>query len=126
MEFDTAKPIYLQIIDDIKKQLIRGDLKVGDKVISQREYAQKMKVNPNTVQRAYREMESMNIVETIRGQGTFISNRPEMLEEIKSEMAENILRFFINEMRSLGFDDEKTMDLVRKWQTILREEKQND
>ena len=98
MEFNNSKPIYLQIIDEVKKQLIRGELKIGDKIISHRESAQKMKVNPNTVQRAYREMEMMNLVETLRGQGTFICNRPEMLEEIKEEMAEKIMRSFLKEM----------------------------
>ncbi len=123
MEFDNSKPIYLQIIDYIKKQLIRGELNIGDKILSQREFAQQLKVNPNTVQRAYREMESMNLVETIRGQGTFICNRPDMLDEIKEEMAENIMRSFFHEIESLGYKDEKVLDLVSKWQKRLKEEK---
>jgi GntR family transcriptional regulator len=69
MDFDTAQPIYRQIIDDYKKKLIRGELKGGDRIPSQREYADMVKVNPNTVQRAYREMEAMKMVETVRGQG---------------------------------------------------------
>ncbi|QUH26522.1 GntR family transcriptional regulator [Serpentinicella alkaliphila] len=122
MEFNNSKPIYLQIIDEVKKQLIRGELKIGDKIISQREYAQKMKVNPNTVQRAYREMEIMNLVETLRGQGTFICNRPEMLEEIKEEMAEKIMRSFLMEMKSIGYSDEKTINLIKQWQIKINEE----
>ena len=124
MEFNNSKPIYLQIIDEVKKQLIRGELKIGDKIISQREYAQKMKVNPNTVQRAYREMEIMNLVETLRGQGTFICNRPEMLEEIKEEMAEKIMRSFLKEMKSIGYSDEKTISLIKQWQVKINEEGQ--
>lgn len=122
MEFNNSMPIYLQIIDDIKKQLVRGELKIGDKIVSQREYAQKMKVNPNTVQRAYREMENMNFLESLRGQGTFICNRPEMLEEIKEEMSESIMRNFVKEMKSIGFSDDKTLALVKKWQDIINEE----
>ena len=122
MEFSNSKPIYLQIIDNIKKQLIRGELNIGDKIISQREYAQKMKVNPNTVQRAYREMENMNLVETLRGQGTFICKRPEMLDQIKEEMAENIMRNFLSEMKSIGFSDEKTISLVKQWQVKINKE----
>jgi GntR family transcriptional regulator len=102
----------MQIVDEIKKQIIRGELKPGDKVLSQRDLAEKIKVNPNTVQRAYKEMESMNILETIRGQGTFICNRPEMLKEIKSEMANKILINFITEMRSLGFKKEEIKLMV--------------
>jgi len=122
MEFSNSKPIYLQIIENIKKQLIRGELNIGDKIISQREYAQKMKVNPNTVQRAYREMENMNLVETLRGQGTFICKRPEMLDQIKEEMAENIMRNFLLEMKSIGFSDEKTISLVKQWQVKINKE----
>jgi len=122
MEFSNSKPIYLQIIENIKKQLIRGELNIGDKIISQREYAQKMKVNPNTVQRAYREMENMNLVETLRGQGTFICKRPEMLDQIKEEMAENIMRNFLSEMKSIGFSDEKTISLVKQWQVKINKE----
>ena len=126
MEFSNSKPIYLQIIENIKKQLIRGELNIGDKIISQREYAQKMKVNPNTVQRAYREMENMNLVETLRGQGTFICKRPEMLDQIKEEMAENIMRNFLLEMKSIGFSDEKTISLVKQWQVKINKEGEND
>ncbi|AOT69248.1 GntR family transcriptional regulator [Geosporobacter ferrireducens] len=123
MEFDNSKPIYLQIIDDIKKQLIRGELKPGDKILSQRDFAQKIKVNPNTVQRAYREMENMNLVETIRGQGTFIYSREGMLDEIKEEMASRVLKNFLDEMYSLGFDNEKIIELVEKCQQRLEEDR---
>lgn len=126
MEFDNSKPIYLQIVDEIKKQLIRGELKIGDKILSQREFAQKMKVNPNTVQRAYREMENMNLVESIRGQGTFICEKPGLLDEIKEEMAENAMRYFLKEMKSLGIEDEKIVESVKKWQQIIKEEEKND
>jgi len=112
LEFDSTRPIYLQIIDVIKKQIIRGELKPGDKVLSQRDFAEKIRVNPNTVQRAYKEMESMSILETIRGQGTFICNRPEMLKEIKAEMANEILTTFISDMRSLGFETDEIRDIV--------------
>ncbi|ABR46371.1 regulatory protein GntR, HTH [Alkaliphilus metalliredigens QYMF] len=122
MEFNNSKPIYLQIIDYIKKQLIRGELKGGDKISSQREFAQQMKVNPNTVQRAYREMESMQLVETIRGQGTFICNQEEMLAVIQEEMAGDLLRHFIEEMYSLGYSKEAMVQLIEKWKTEVREE----
>lgn len=103
MEFDNTQPIYRQIIDNYKKQLIRGELRPGDKIPSQREYAEKARVNPNTVQRAYREMEVMQMVETQRGQGTFITANPEMLTIMKEEMATGVIGHFIKEMKSLGF-----------------------
>ncbi|WFD09875.1 GntR family transcriptional regulator [Tepidibacter hydrothermalis] len=116
MEFDNSKPIYIQIIEDIKKRLIRGEIKLGDKIPSQRELAKDIKVNPNTVQRAYREMESMGLVKTLRGQGTFISDQEQLLNQIKKEMASEVLIKFVEEMRSLGIKDDETIKLIKSWQ----------
>lgn len=112
MDFDAAQPIYRQIIDSFQKQLIRGELKPGDKIPSQREYAERARVNPNTVQRAYREMEMMQMVETQRGQGTFINATPEMLMQMKDEMATAVISHFIAEMSELGFDAHEINELL--------------
>ena len=117
MEFNASQPIYKQIIDDFKKKLIRGELKEGDKIPSQREYAEEVRVNPNTVQRAYREMESMNMVETLRGQGTFISISADRLEEIKMEMAVNLVDYFISEMESLGYSQKDMLRILKQEQS---------
>ena len=114
LNYDIAKPIYQQIIDEIKKSVIRGELTPGSQIPSQRELAVSAHVNPNTVQRAYREMENMKLVETLRGQGTFICQREGMIEELRSEMAMEILENFLNEMRSLGQTDESIMEMLQK------------
>ncbi|MGE5396163.1 MAG: GntR family transcriptional regulator [Chitinophagales bacterium] len=112
MDFDTGQPIYRQIIDDFKKKLVRGELQAGDKIPSQREYAENYRVNPNTVQRAYREMESMNIVETVRGQGTFIRIDQENLTRIRGDMATQVLEYYVNEMKALGYEGKEIIELV--------------
>ncbi|MEN6325933.1 MAG: GntR family transcriptional regulator [Syntrophomonas sp.] len=113
MDFDLARPIYQQIIDDFKKQMIRGELRKGERIPSQREYAEKARINPNTVQRAYREMENMRMVETLRGQGTYVNINEEDLQMLKKEMARSLLRNFVLEMRALGFDDEETVKMLQ-------------
>lgn len=115
MEFDSNKPIYIQIIEEIKKKLIRGELKPGDKILSQREYAKEINVNPNTVQRAYREMEAMGLVLTLRGQGTFIFEDEKILERIRNEMANEIVITFLNDMKSLGFTHDEIINLVKTY-----------
>lgn len=67
-------------------------------------------------------METLGIVETLRGQGTFIRNKPEMLEEIRREMVEGIMKGFFNDMKSLGYEDEEIIDLINKWRIEVREE----
>lgn len=103
MDFDAARPIYLQIVELHKQALMTGELKSGDKILSQRNFAEQYKVNPNTVQRAYREMEALGLVETLRGQGTFVSVTNKQLHEMGVETADNALNSFINEMKILGF-----------------------
>jgi GntR family transcriptional regulator len=107
LAFDPSRPIYRQIISGYLKKMIRGDLRRGDKIPSQREYAEIAKVNPNTVQRAYREMEQQDIVETVRGQGTFVKISDQSLERSKTEMAREYVRHYLLEMRELGFDDQE-------------------
>jgi GntR family transcriptional regulator len=104
--------------------LIKKELDIGDKIPSQRELAQQLKVNPNTVQRAYNEMETTGMVKTLRGQGTFICNKPEMLREIKEEMTEDIMGRFFHDIKSLGYENEEITDLVNKWQNKLKEGKE--
>jgi len=123
VDFNASQPIYKQIIDDFKKKLIRGELKEGDKIPSQRDYAEQVRVNPNTVQRAYREMESMNMVETLRGQGTFISISADRLEEIKMEMAVNLVDYYISEMESLGYSQEDIFKILKQEQSFREGER---
>lgn len=126
MSFDSSRPIYRQIIDSYQKQLIRGELKQGDKIPSQREYAEKARINPNTVQRAYREMEALQMVETVRGQGTFITAAEQKLTEIKTEMAHNLLHYFIREMESLGYDYVEMITRLEKEYKKYQEERADD
>ncbi|PAM96697.1 GntR family transcriptional regulator, partial [Flavobacterium sp. IR1] len=71
--FHASKPIYIQLAERIQRQILRGELAPGDKLPSVREMGIQSSVNPNTVQRTYRELEGMNIVETKRGQGSFVT-----------------------------------------------------
>lgn len=118
MNFDTAQPIYRQIIDDFRKKMIRGELKNGDRIPSQREYAEMARVNPNTVQRAYREMEAMHMVETLRGQGTFVSADEAMLASMKEDMAQSILNHFVAEMNALGYRDRDLIKILEDYLQI--------
>ena len=112
IDFNAAYPIYEQVIEEIKKELVRGDLKAGAKLPSQRKLAKQIDVNPNTVQRAYREMEQRGLVETKRGRGTFIKDDEQVMIEIKKEMAETAVINFIEEMISLGFKKENIIEKV--------------
>lgn len=112
-KLDQHRPIYQQIIDEFKRSIARGELKPGDRIPSQRELASMAHVNPNTVQRAYREMEQMRITETVRGQGTFIAGDAGLVVGIRQEMADRALVAFVQEMRALGYGCDEMVEMVR-------------
>ena len=103
MEYSAGTPIYLQVIRELQKKMIKGELKPGDKMPSSRELAVLYKVNQNTAARIYREMESERYCYTKRGIGTFVSEEENMFENLKKEMAEELLKNFMHEMKDLGF-----------------------
>ncbi len=114
INYDTTRPIYEQIIDYILKKLASGKYSAGSKLPSQREMAKVLSVNPNTVQRAYREMEIKDLVETKRGLGTYVTESEEKIEEIRVEMAEEIVENFIEEVRALGFKKGEIKQMLDK------------
>ena len=77
IDMKNRKPIYEQVIDNFKRQIIAGELKEGTRVPSIRDMAKELGVNPNTVQKAYRELEGQNYFYTVLGQGSFIAAPPE-------------------------------------------------
>jgi GntR family transcriptional regulator len=102
-EFDERLPIYLQIMDYIKIRIITGELKPGEKLQSIREMAEILSVNPNTIQRAFLELERENLTFTQRGMGTFVTRDQQVLENLKQEKALRVLEKFLKDMKGLGF-----------------------
>ena len=72
LDYRDARPIYTQIVDNFRSQIASGVLQPGDKLPSVRELAAQLSINPNTIQRAYREMEMSGYIETIPGKGCFV------------------------------------------------------
>ncbi|MCF8008901.1 MAG: GntR family transcriptional regulator [Halanaerobiales bacterium] len=114
IDYNASKPIYEQVIDEIKREIARGELKPGQKLPSQRELAKEIQVNPNTVQRAYREMEILNLVETKRGKGTFIKDDDKVINEINDQMAKAAVEKFIEDMLSIGFEKAEIINLFKE------------
>jgi len=77
LDYRDARPIYAQIVDGFRDQIIDGVLQVGDKLPSVRELASQLTINPNTIQRAYRELEAQGWIATIPGKGCFVQGIPQ-------------------------------------------------
>ncbi|WP_042462139.1 GntR family transcriptional regulator [Neobacillus dielmonensis] len=120
-DFQASKPIYLQIVDHLSSQIVRGELKAGQKLPSVREMAVESGVNPNTIQRTYSEMERMGIVETKRGQGTFVTENEQVLQALKIQLQTDIIGGFVKSMKELGFSQE---EMVQGLQQFFRREQE--
>jgi GntR family transcriptional regulator len=112
INFDESVPIYMQIMKSVLWGIAVGTLSPGDKLSSVRDFARQARTNPNTVQRAYMELERMGVVETQRGQGTFVSDSPEIAREVRSEMTSAAVESFVKEMRRLRYSDSDILALV--------------
>ncbi|OCA92451.1 GntR family transcriptional regulator [Pseudobacillus wudalianchiensis] len=113
-EFQTSKPIYRQIADRIIQQFVRGEISPGEKLPSVREMAIQSGVNPNTIQRTYGELERMGVVETKRGQGTFMTEQIEMKRQLRTEIQREMIEMFIQNMRGIGVEDREITEAVEQ------------
>lgn len=104
MEYNTSAPIYLQVINELKKKMVKGELMPGEKMPSGRDLAVEFKVNQNTAARIYRELEAQGYCFTRRGIGTFVSEEESMFQDLKKEMASELVKNFMHEMDGLGFE----------------------
>ena len=84
LDYRDARPIYSQIIDGLREQVIAGILREGDKLPSVRELAGELAINPNTIQRAYRELEAAGWIASVPGKGSFICGIPKSTGQIAS------------------------------------------
>ncbi len=112
IEFNEREPIYIQIINHIKMQIASSDIKGGDKLPSVREFSVEIKVNPNTIQRAYSEIEREGLAYTKRGMGKFVTEDESIIKKLKVHMGKNVLEKFISEMNHLGFTRNEIIQMV--------------
>ncbi|SYX86060.1 GntR family transcriptional regulator [Paenibacillus alvei] len=100
---DLSKPLYEQVLNQIRSSIAKGEIALGEKIPSVRELAQALKITPNTVMRAYQELERDQLTETRRGQGTFITSNAEAVASVRTSLAEEAIQEFLTKMYSIGF-----------------------
>ncbi len=112
MEFQANYPIYLQIAEDIKRRIVIGELQPGDKLPSNVELSLEYHVNPNTVQRIYRQLESENITFTRRGIGTFLREDARLQETLRQEIGRKISADYLSQMKQYGFSQAEVIQFL--------------
>lgn len=115
MDFKANVPIYLQVINDIKKQIVCRQIALGEKLPSTRELAVKYQINPNTAVRIYNEMELEGICFTRRGLGTFVTEDEEKYESMKEEITQGPIEEFVLGMKELGYTKETMIRAIEDY-----------
>ena len=118
LDYRDARPIYTQIIDGLRQQITAGVLEPGDKLPSVRELASELAINPNTIQRSYRQLEMDGWIVTVPGKGCFVCAAP----SIREREAERLLAIFDHtaaELERLGIFREELAARLRKEDNVL-------
>lgn len=110
----SDKPIYEQIIENVKELTLKNILKENDKLPSVRQMATILSVNPNTVSKAYQELERQKIIHTVRGKGTFISGQSENIDNERLRRALEDLKTICIELGHMGYDKEKIIKEIEE------------
>lgn len=113
-KLDSDRPIFLQLADILKMDILSGKYKPGDKISAVRDLAQEAAVNPNTMQKALTELERMGLVHTERTSGRFVTQDEELIRKLKNEQAEIEIIEFLGKMNKIGFNDSTILELVRE------------
>ena len=112
----NGTPIYRQIIQQIEYAILSGRMKPGDKLPTIRSLAVELKTNPNTIAKAYGEMEIRGILETQVGSGTYISDKKQVIEDDSlNRKIREVLGRFLQEMRDLGVENKDVIKLIESF-----------
>ena len=113
-EFDNERPIYIQLVESLKQDIVSGKIKTGEKLPSVRDLAFNAKVNPNTVQKALEKLENEGLIYTERTNGKYVTNNLELIEKIKFDLAKEKTEHYIEDMKNLGFSQKDTTLYLQK------------
>ena len=111
---DNERPIYLQLMERIQRDIISGVYKAGDRLPCVRDLAMDAAVNPNTMQKALSELERSGLVYSHRTSGRFITDDQPLIRKMREELAGECIRQFLAQMQDLGFEDNETVEMLEK------------
>ena len=114
LTFDNNIPIYIQVLEYIKIYLMSGVFKPGDKLPSVREFATTFKVNPNTMQKALSELESMNLIYTERTNGKYVTNDQKVIDKLKDEYAITLAKSYFEGMKRIGLGKADSIKYIER------------
>ena len=113
-QFQSTQPIYLQIMERIKKEIVSEKLLPQQQLPTVRDLALQYQVNPNTVQRALSELERLNLVKSDRTVGRFVSDDLELIQSLKKQMIMEKVETFVDEIEQLKVSQEESINYINQ------------
>ena len=128
LDFRSGLPIYIQIMNQIENQVIGGILKPGEQLPTVRSLATELRVNFNTVARAYRMLDEARIISTQQGRGTYITEipPPEIKDKLRKEMLDALARRYISEALRLDFSKSEISQMVKDQLKAWKESQESE
>ncbi|HZK47599.1 MAG TPA: GntR family transcriptional regulator [Atopostipes sp.] len=114
IQFNKRDPIYLQLIDYFREKLVSNQIKPGEELPSRREIARKFNINPNTVQRAFSEMEEMSWIYTEPHRPSRVTQDIELIQKIKKDFVRRAVEEFVSSIRTIDISYVEITELVEK------------
>lgn len=112
--FDNDRPIYIQLVEQLKVYIVSGKLESGAKLPSVRDLALQIKVNPNTIQKALLELENQKLIYTERTNGKYITSDKELIEKIKMELAVKKVKAYLSDMQKLAISNKDAIKYLHE------------
>ena len=114
--FDNNRPIYIQLVEQIRLLILSGYFKLGDRLPSVREFALIAKVNPNTVQKALQELEDEKLIYTDRTNGKYITDDKNLIKKLKLKIANDFVFNYLGDMNKIGFNKEDAIKYLIEYE----------
>ena len=121
LDFRSGVPIYVQIVEQVQIFLANGDLKPGDQLPTVRQLASELRINFNTIARAYRMLDEAGLISTQQGRGTYLLDQPtaDSVQKIKQESLEQQIERFLRSLSKQGYSAEESIEqfqsLFQSW-----------
>ena len=114
-DFDNERPIYVQLKEKLIFMIISSYYELGQRLPSVRELSLKAKVNPNTLQKALSDLEDEKLIYTERTNGKFVTNDKRIIQKVKKDLAEDIIKKYVGDMNKLGITYEESIKFLEEW-----------
>lgn len=124
LDFRSGVPIYLQIVEQMRQLIMGGVLRPGDQLPTVRALAAELRVNFNTVARAYRLLDEEGVISTQQGRGTYVTGvpSPEEDDRLRREALEALTRRYLQDVRRLGYAAAEALEALRRVAETLQED----